>query len=130
MNMLKTDLKLKKNPEKRLVHIDEESLTYRVIEVDQNSKKVKITSTIKGIEEFEINPDKENGDRLMKKIKDHVVGHDIQEARDFVQNLPEIDKVSIDSWPAWAPTMPNVPDNIKIEVVQENTDTTNTTAAS
>ena len=40
MNMLKTELKLKKNPEKRLVHIDEESLTYRIIESDQANKRV------------------------------------------------------------------------------------------
>ncbi len=121
MNMLKTELKLKKNPEKRLVHIDEESLTYRIIESDQANKRVKITSTIKGVEEFEIDPEKENGERLVKKIKDHVVGHQITEARDYIQNLPEINKVNIDSWPAWAPTMPNVPDNIKIEVVREDT---------
>jgi len=119
MNMLKTELKLKKNPEKRLVHIDEESLTYRIFEIDLTGKKVKITATIKGVEEFEIDPEKENGERLVKKIKEHVVGHEIKEARDYVQNLPEINKVTIESWPAWAPTMPNVPDNIKIEVVHD-----------
>ncbi|MFO0780426.1 MAG: hypothetical protein U0519_00820 [Candidatus Gracilibacteria bacterium] len=122
-NMLKTELKLKTNPEKRLVHIDEESLTYRIFEIDQSAKKVKLTATIKGVEEFQIDPEKENGERLVKKIKDHVVGHEIKEARDYVQNLPEINKATIDSWPAWAPTMPNVPDNIKIEVVHGDTDT-------
>jgi hypothetical protein len=121
MNMLKTELKLKKNPEKRLVHIDEESLTYRIFETDKPAKKVKITATIKGVEEFEIDPDRENGARLVKKIKDHVIGREITEAKDYIQNLPEINKVSIDSWPAWAPTMPNVPDNIKIEVVHDET---------
>jgi len=120
MNMLKTDLKLKQNPEKKLVHIDEESLTYRIIETVQAAKKVKITASIKGIEEFEIDPEKENGARLVQGIKDHVVGHPISEARDYIQNLPEINKVSIDSWPAWAPTMPNVPDNIKIAVAEGN----------
>lgn len=118
MNMLKTDLKLKQNPEKKLVHIDEESLTYRIIETVQAAKKVKITASIKGIEEFEIDPEKENGDRLVKSIKDHIVGRTISEARDYIQNLPEINKVAIDSWPAWAPTMPNVPDNIKVEVAE------------
>lgn len=121
MNMLKTELKLKQNPEKKLVHIDEESLTYRIFENDQSAKKVKITASIKGIEEFEIDPEKENGARLVQKIKDHVLGHEIREARDYIQNLPEINKVTIDSWPAWAPTMPNVPDNIKIEVVRDDT---------
>ncbi len=116
MNMLKTELKLKQNPEKKLVHIDEDSLTYRIVDTDATAKKVKITASIKGIEEFEVDPEKENGARIVQKIKDHVVGHQISEARDYIQNLPEINKVTIDSWPAWAPTMPNVPDNIKIEV--------------
>ena len=123
MSILKTELKLKQNPEKRLVHIDEGSFTFRIVDTDVTAKKVKITSTIKGIEEFEINPDKENGVRIIKEIKDHVVGRDISSARDYIQNLPEIDKVSIDSWPAWAPTMPNVPDNIKIEVTSADSDT-------
>lgn len=117
MNMLKAELKLKKNPEKRLVHISDDSLTYRVVEMDTAGKKVKLTATIKGIEEYELSPDKENGERLIKKIIEHVTGKEIKEAREYIQNLPEIDKVKIDSWPAWAPTMPSVPDNIKIDVV-------------
>mgnify|MGYP001577113457 CR=1 FL=1 len=118
MAILKTELRLKKNPEKNLVHIDESSLTYRTFETDPVYKKIKLTATIKGIEEFEINPEKENGERLVKKIKDHVIGKDIRETRSYIQNLPEISKVTIESWPAWAPAMPSVPDNIKIEVVK------------
>ncbi len=120
MNMLKTELKLNQSPEKKLVHIDETSLTYRIFETDAPTKKVKITATIKGIEEFEIDPEKENGARIVQTIKDHVVGHQISEARDYIQNLPEVNKVTINSWPAWAPTMPNVPDNINIQVVSSS----------
>ncbi len=118
MNILKTELKLKKNPEKTLVYIDESSLVYRIFETDPKTKKIKLTATIKGIEEFEVNPEKENGERLVKKIKEHVLGKDIRETRSYIQNLPEINKVVIDTWPAWAPTMPNVPDNIKVEIVR------------
>lgn len=116
MNILKTELKLKKNPEKKLVHIDENSLTYRILDMDPVAKKVKITATINGIEEYEISPEKENGDRLIKKIKEHVVNKDIHEAAAYIQNLPEIDKVKIDVWPAWAPTLPGIPDNIKVVI--------------
>jgi hypothetical protein len=116
LSILKTELKLKKNPEKRLVYIQEDSLTQRIIDNDKNGKKIKITATIQGIEEFEISPDKENGDRLIKKIKEHVVNKDVKEAEQYIQNLPEIDKVTISSWPAWAPTLPGIPDNIKIEI--------------
>jgi hypothetical protein len=119
LSILKTELKLKKNPEKNLVYIDEDSLTYRIIETDPAAKKVKITATIKGIEEFELRPDKENGERLIRKIKDHVVGKNIDESETYIQNLPEIDKVYIESWPAWAPTMPGIPDNIRIQIKRD-----------
>jgi hypothetical protein len=121
MSILKTELKLKKNPQKRLVYVDENSLTYRIVENDKGAKKIKITANIKGIEEYEISPDKENGDRLIKKIKEHVVGKNIEEARAYIQNLPEIDQVTIQSWPAWAPTLPGIPDNIKMEIGKAST---------
>jgi len=116
LTILKTELKLKKNPEKRLTYIDESSLTTRVVENDKDNKRIKITVTLKGIEEYELSPDKENGERLIKMIKEHVVGKKIDEAESYIQNLAEIDKVKIESWPAWAPTLPNIPDNIKIEI--------------
>lgn len=116
ISILKTELKLKKNPEKRLVHIDENSLTFRIIDNDPAGKKIKITATIKGIEEYEINPEKENGTRLIKKIKDHIISKKISEAETYIQNLPEIDKVKISVWPAWTPNLPGLPDNIKVEI--------------
>ncbi len=58
----------------------------------------------------------ENGQRLIEKIKEHIVGKDIEQAKNYIQNLPEINKVEIDSWPAWAPTIPNLPDNIEFEI--------------
>lgn len=117
--ILRSELKRNQNPEKRLMHIDEDSFTYRVIEIDQSAKKVKITATIQGREEYELNPEKENGERVIKGIKEHVVGKSVQEARDYIQKLDQIEKVTIESWPAWAPMMPNVPDNIKVELVTE-----------
>ncbi len=108
----------KRNPEKKVVRIVEDSLTYRVIAFDQVAKKVKITASIQGLEEYEIDPEKENGRRFFSKVKEHVVGKSVVEARDYIQSLPEVEKVKISSWPAWAPTMPGVPDNIKIEIEQ------------
>lgn len=120
ISILKTELKLKKNPEKRLVKVDEESIDYKVVDADKSSQKVKITPTIQGLEEFELSPDKENGDRLIKKIKDAIVGKDSKEAKEFIHNLPEIENVEINSWPAWAPNLPSVPDNIKIEIKHDD----------
>ncbi len=119
LSIMKSELIRKKNPEKSLAFIDEESLTFQVAEVDEAAGKVKITPTIQAIEEFEINPNKENGERFMKQVKEAIVGNDVRDAEAFIQNLPEIENVDIHSWPAWAPTLPSVPDNIRVEIKRD-----------
>lgn len=119
MGILKREIQLKKNPEKTLASVDENSFTYKVVDNNKVAQKVTITATIQGLEEFEINPKKENGDRLIKKIKESIVGKDVTTARDFIKNLQEIERVDIQTWPAWAPTLPAVADNIKVEIKHE-----------
>lgn len=119
LEILRNELTLKKSPEKKIVKIDDSSLFYSVFEQDPAQRKIKITASIKGIEEYEIDQNQENGRRLSKIIKDHVVGKKVNEAKDYIQNLPEVNKVEIESWPSWAPTMPSVTDNIDVEVVKD-----------
>ncbi|OIP81580.1 hypothetical protein COW94_02710 [Candidatus Peregrinibacteria bacterium CG22_combo_CG10-13_8_21_14_all_44_10] len=118
VNILRSELKLKKSPEKQLKSIDESSLYYEVFDIDRGAKKIKITASIKGVEEYVLDPEEESGARLIKKIKDHIAGKSIDEAEEYIQNLEEINTVDIKSWPVWAPTIPNVVENIKIKVVE------------
>lgn len=116
LTILKDELMLKKSPEKDLLRINEDSTSYRIFEWDDQRGKIKLTANIKGIEQYAIDPEKENGQRLLKKVRDHIAGKAIEEAKVYIQNLPEINKVEVDSWPAWAPTIPKLPDNIKFEI--------------
>ncbi|PIR55195.1 hypothetical protein COU74_02215 [Candidatus Peregrinibacteria bacterium CG10_big_fil_rev_8_21_14_0_10_36_19] len=116
LEMLKAELAMKKSPQKELLRINEDSTSYRIFEWDEARGKIKLTANIKGIEQFEIDENQENGARLLQKIRDHIVGKDIEDAKSYIQNLPEVNKVEIDSWPAWSPTIPNIPDNIEFEV--------------
>ena len=116
LDMLKSELLLKKSSRKELLRINEDSTSYRIFEWNDQSGKIKLTANIKGIEQFSIDPDKESGQKLLQKIRDHIAGKDIDAAKSFIQNLPEVNKVEIDSWPAWAPTVPNIPDNIEFEI--------------
>lgn len=116
LEILKNELLLKKSPQKQLLRVNEDSTTYRIFEWDEVHGKIKLTANIKGIEQFTIDPDKENGAKLLNKIKEHIVGQDIEQAKLYIQNLPEVNKVEIDSWPAWSPTVPNIPDNIDFEI--------------
>jgi hypothetical protein len=116
LEILKSELMLKKSPQKELLRINEKSTSYRIFDWDEDRGKIKVTANIKGIEQFSIDPTKDNGQRLLNKIKEHIVGKNIEEAKVYIQNLPEINKVQIDSWPVWAPTIPKLPDNIDFEV--------------
>jgi hypothetical protein len=116
LEILKAELLLKKSPQKDLLRINEDSTNYRIFEWDENRGKIKLTANIKGIEQFSIDPEKESGQRLLQKIRDHIAGKNIEDAKLYMQNLPEINKVEIDSWPYWAPTIPKLSDNIEFEV--------------
>lgn len=116
LSIMKAELQAKKNPDRRVTAIDEDNITYRILRTEEGAGKVELTATIKTIEQYEIRSDQEIGINLMKKIKDHVLGKKLQEAEDYIQNLPEINKVEIKAWPFWAPTIPTVSDNVKIIV--------------
>ncbi|MCK9185917.1 hypothetical protein M0P48_00570 [Candidatus Gracilibacteria bacterium] len=116
MNILVQELEMKKSPQKKLLRINEDSSTYRIFERDTASGKVKLTANIKGIEEFSIDPTTDNGSKFLEKIRQHIVGKNIEEAKNYIQNLTEINKVEIESWPAWAPTIPGLAENIDFEV--------------
>jgi len=116
LKILQDELMMKKSPQKELLKINDQSITYQIFEWDDLHNKVKVTANIKGIEQFSIDPSTENGQRLSTKIKEHITGKGIEEAKLYIQNLPEINKVDIESWPYWAPTIPNLPDNIQFEI--------------
>lgn len=115
INILKEELRNRKSPDKKLVNIDENSISYQMID-DTIPGRIKLTASIKGVEEYEIAPDKENGRRLLKKITEHILGIDKKSAEKYIQNLPEIDKVVIKTWPMWTPTLPKVPENIEVKI--------------
>lgn len=121
VEILKNKLTLSKSPEKRLIKIDTDSISLRLVPIEEgaDTTRQKVTATIKGIEQYEISPDRENGRRIIDNIKDHILGKSVEEAENYIQQLPSINKVEISSWPAWSPNVPGVPDNIKVQVLED-----------
>lgn len=117
LDIMKAELKVRKSPDKRIVKIDDSTISYRIFDVDAAAQKFKVTANLKGIEEYDINPSRENGERIIQKIKEHIVGRKVQDAKDYILGLPEIAAVDIKNWPVWAPTVPSIPDNISVEIV-------------
>ncbi len=105
------------DPDKKIAKISEDDLSYRFLEADAASGKVKLTVTMRAIQSFDLNPDTENGKRFIKKITDHLLGLRVDAAKDYLrQQTDEIAQVEVKTWPIWAPTIPNIADNIKFVV--------------
>ena len=118
-NILKTEIVSVQTPGKQLVSVDEGSVSLVVLEVYIVNLVYKVTAQIQGIEEYQIDPDQEGGAELAEKIKEHIAGKSVEEATNYIQNLPEVNQVEITVWPFWSPTIPNLPENIKIKSLSE-----------
>ncbi len=119
LKILKLEMEKSKTPGKRLARIDENSLYFRIFDINDAAKKIRITASIKGINEFEIDPESDEGGRFMQKIVEHITGKNIDEARAYIENLPEINKVVIKSWPYFARRLPKVSSNIDVKILRE-----------
>jgi hypothetical protein len=117
--ILKSEIMTSTTPGKQLVRIDDDSVSTSVLESNPDYNYYKFTAQIQGIEEYEIDPELEGGSKLTKKIKEHIAGKSVEEAESYVQNLPEVNSVDISIWPGWSPTIPTLPENIKIKSVSE-----------
>lgn len=118
LEILKAELITQKSPQKELLRINENSTSYKIFQREPEIGKIKMTANIKGIEQYDIDPEGENGSKILDKIRTHIAGKDIEYAKSYIQNLSEVNKVEIRSWPGWAPTIPKLEENIKFEVRQ------------
>lgn len=117
LDLLKQNLAKSQSPDKKIVKIEDSSLQYKIFESDQAGAILKATATIKAIEEYAIDPQSEAGINLLRKIKERVVDLPLEEAKNRVQNLPEVHTAEIETWPLWAPRMPKVPENIEVKIL-------------
>jgi hypothetical protein len=118
--LLKTVIKSVETPGKRLIRIDEDSISIEIVNIPgQSEGPIKFTANIQGVEEYEIASDLEGGRLFTKKIKEHIGGKTVEEAQSYLQNLPEVNRVEIKMWPRWSPAIPSLPENIKIKSLSE-----------
>ncbi|PIQ79130.1 hypothetical protein COV81_03115 [Candidatus Peregrinibacteria bacterium CG11_big_fil_rev_8_21_14_0_20_41_10] len=114
--ILKNELLLRESPDKQISQVSNESISYRIFSQNDDAGIYELTATIKGVEAFDLDPNKQAGINLVKKIKDHILGQRIVDATAYMENLPEIEKVEVKRWPFWAPSLPSLNENVKIVV--------------
>lgn len=122
--LLKREIITRTHPDMRIREdsIQPDTISYEVIEEDPVLGQIKITATIKGIEEFVIDDSQEAGVRFGNKVRDKVLGLPLQEAQSLIANMSEVDAVQIKTWPIWLSNMPRIPENIDIKLMSRAND--------
>lgn len=120
ISALKERLMTRVDPDKKILKVSEDDVSYKFLEEDEAAGRVRLTATMRAIQAYELDPDKENGHRFLKKISDHIIGLKVKDAVAYLQQQTnEIERVEIKTWPIWAPTVPNIADNIKFVIREE-----------
>ena len=108
------------DPDKKIIKINEDDISYRYLDQNDDAGKIRLTATMRAIQMYELNPSQGNGQRFIKKITDHILGMRVADAQDYLmQQTDEIAQVDIKTWPLWAPTIPNIADNVKFVIQDE-----------
>ncbi|QQR83020.1 hypothetical protein IPJ72_04320 [Candidatus Peregrinibacteria bacterium] len=118
-SLLKTELAKRTHPSMRLREdsIIPDNIVYEVIEDEMSEGRLKLTATISGIEEFVIDSSTPAGIEFGTKVKNQVAGLTLAEAENLIENLSEVDKVEIKTWPIWMSRIPHVPEKIEFKLM-------------
>ena len=120
LELLKEEAMSKNNPGQHLVEIDESSITTELFDIDEANQTYTFTAEIWVVQEYILNPNDPEGKMLIDKIVQHVAGLSLEDAQNYIQSLPEINKVEIKMWPFWSNTLPALPENIKVNTVTQD----------
>lgn len=102
------------SPTERILKVQDNSLQINeILEVASDVPRIKVNASLEGIVAYDFLNNKLD---LVRQIRDNVVGKSREEAEKYIDNLKEIDDARVNLWPIWSPTLPTIPENIKIEV--------------
>ncbi|MBI5414677.1 hypothetical protein HZA38_04140 [Candidatus Peregrinibacteria bacterium] len=115
-SLLWDSLSAKTDPKMRLVGIDEESISPELLERDEKNGSLKLAISVRGAEEYVIDPRSEQGILFVNSIKSEIEGMEKNAAEALISNKEEVSEVSISLWPFWSSTIPKLPENISIRL--------------
>ena len=119
--ILKKEIKTRVHPDMQIqeTSIRPESISLESVSEDEVLGQIKVTATIKGIQEYVIDSSLQAGLRFSNKVKERIVGLTVEEAESYVGNLPEVDEVRIKLWPIWLSRIPRIADNIEVKLMED-----------
>lgn len=120
--LLKKELITRAHPDMRIREdlISPDKISYEIINEDEELSQIKITASIKGIEEYVIDGNGIAAKRFAKKVKDKILGLTVVEAESIIGNFPEVNELQIKTWPFWISKIPRISENIEIRLMEKD----------
>ncbi len=122
-DLLKKHLKNRVHPDMQLrdSSIKPESITFEPLSAEYNEEtgQIKVTASIRGIQEYVIDSSLEAGVRFANKVKESIVGMTAEDAEGYVLSLPEVEEAKIKLWPIWLSKVPHIADNIQVKLLED-----------
>ncbi len=113
--------KLVQDHRKKLIYMDENSVQYSVLTSEKllDEKWLKLSVSIMGVETLDFNSSGEFAQKWHNEIKRELVGKPLGQINRILTNYPEIEDVlEVKVSPFWAKKLPNIFDQIRLEVVE------------
>jgi len=98
------------HPDMKIAYADKDSLTIDYVDYDAREDKIKLNVSMSYRLEYEMS------DTLSASIKNTIVGLSADDAKEYIQSLPEVSEAHIVTWPIWVHSIPGVTGNIEIIV--------------
>jgi hypothetical protein len=99
--------------------LHEDLLTTHVMEYADDLSWIKLTVDLSASQQAVLDPLTKSGIEFSNRVRDLIVGKSIEDARKIINNLPEVEKVTIDMWPPWTQTLPDIAYNITFDIYAE-----------
>lgn len=107
------------DPGMHLASLETESIFPEVLSVSPKKDRIKVTVSVRGVEQYLIEPSTVDGVRFVNRLKAEVQGRSIPEAKRILENFQEVAVVNISLWPPFFGRIPRLPENISVKLMEQ-----------
>ena len=120
LDLLSRELKTHVGEGRRLIEetLSLDRLVAHVIDYEDDLSWIKITVDLSGTQQYVLDPLSPTGAVFAKKVREHVQGLSLEDAKRIVNNFPEVERASVSLWPPWSGTLPTILSSIIVEPLE------------
>lgn len=118
VSILRESLEKIVDPGMHLSSLETETILPEVLSISPKKDRIKVTISVRGVEQYLIEPSTVDGVRFVNRVKEEVRGRSVSEAKRILENFQEAAVVDISVWPPFFGRIPRLPENIAVKLLE------------